>query len=98
VKVVEKDHLSDWPPDRNKTPLFQLQHFQRGAQKPSAPLITDGTGAALTAKLLAVYHSTTFPRGIDNLLSAIESILEDEHGISVDPFVCHDVRVWINTP
>jgi hypothetical protein len=80
----------------NETPLFQ-QHFQvaLAPQKPGAPLIKDNNGAALAAKLLTVLNSTTFPQEIDSLLSEIESILEVEHGILVDPSVSHDVRAWI---
>jgi hypothetical protein len=112
VKVVDKGHLSNWPPDRNpvvhngqllsslypgmkKTPLFQQQHFQQGAQKPSAPLITDGNGAALTAKLLTVYQ---FPIGIDNLLSEIERILKGEHKILVNLSISNKVKAWIKKP
>jgi FtsZ-binding cell division protein ZapB len=88
--------LSSWYPGMKETPLFQ-EHFQvvLAPQKPAAPLIKDNNGAALAARLLAVFNSTTFPQGIDSLLSGIERILEDEHGIMVDPSVSHDVRAWI---
>jgi hypothetical protein len=89
--------LSSLYPGMKETPLFQQVHFQAALapQKPGAPLIKDNYGAALAAKLLTVFNSTTFPQGIDSLLSGIESILEVEHGIMVDPSVSHNVRAWI---